>query len=83
MGNDHILPYCVYIERTQYDDVKRRPYGAHWDIVLFDPIFLYSGWVCDQHRVQAFVRAVHAAVWVHVDHSQSPFSKLLLSVLSA
>lgn len=34
-----------YIDQTQHDDIDWTPYNTHQEIVSFDPISFYSGWL--------------------------------------
>ncbi|XP_058763616.1 uncharacterized protein LOC131637068 [Vicia villosa] len=44
-GNDVVLSFRVYIDRTQHDDVVWMSYTTHRDTISFDHISLYSGWL--------------------------------------
>src|SRR4051812_25804524 len=44
-GNDAVGPYRLYMDRTMHDDVTWRPFVNYAQIVPFDGIALYSGWL--------------------------------------
>ena len=44
-GNHKVPPYQVYLDRTNHDDIKWTPFEDYIDVVPFDLISLYSGWL--------------------------------------
>src|SRR3954463_10451402 len=43
--NDAVGPYHLYLDRTMHDDVTWRSFADYAQIVPFDDIALYSGWL--------------------------------------
>ncbi|XP_058764066.1 protein MAINTENANCE OF MERISTEMS-like [Vicia villosa] len=44
-GNNAVGPYRGYLDRTMHDDVTWRPFSDYTQVVPFDGISLYSGWL--------------------------------------
>src|SRR3954471_13638934 len=44
-GNNAVEPYRGYLDRTMHDDITWRPFSDYTQIVPFDGISLYSGWL--------------------------------------
>ncbi|XP_058727031.1 uncharacterized protein LOC131598449 [Vicia villosa] len=45
MGNNAVLLYRVYLDRTVHDDIRWTPFSDYSVVVPFDRIALYSGWL--------------------------------------
>ncbi|XP_058742104.1 uncharacterized protein LOC131614550 [Vicia villosa] len=45
LGNHKVASYWVYLNFTAHDDIKYMPFGDYRDVVLFDRISLYFGWL--------------------------------------
>ncbi|XP_058733598.1 uncharacterized protein LOC131605235 [Vicia villosa] len=43
--NNKVGPYRVYLDRTVHDDIRWMPFTDYRDVVPFDCITLYSGWL--------------------------------------
>ncbi|XP_058770497.1 uncharacterized protein LOC131644109 [Vicia villosa] len=44
-GNQKVGPYRVYLDRTVHDDIQWTPFSGYGNVVPFDRIALYSGWL--------------------------------------
>ncbi|XP_058754452.1 uncharacterized protein LOC131627631 [Vicia villosa] len=55
-GNNTVVPYHVYLERTVHKDIRWMPFTDYRDVVPFDRIALYSGWlVCGTNTMVRYL----------------------------
>ena len=44
-GNDNVVPYRVFLDRTNHEDLNWTLFEDYMEVVPFDTISLYSGWL--------------------------------------
>ena len=44
-GNDNVVPCWVFLDHTNHDDINWTPFEDYREVVPFDTISLYSGWL--------------------------------------
>ena len=44
-GDHNVVLYRVFLDRTNHDDINWTPFEDYMEVVPFDTISLYSGWL--------------------------------------